>query len=158
MYGAIENQYVPALNGVLNRRAAFLFAMVLLFGASVWASGFLGAELIPQFSQGEFSFNVHLPEGSPLEKTDAKLAEMEEIVGNTPGVESYFTSVGVASRLGTNAKSKDKNIGQLNIVLSEKGDPAIIYEQLKAKITERLDEPPSGEWSATDLEIYVWFH
>ncbi|MEE9269282.1 MAG: efflux RND transporter permease subunit, partial [Candidatus Krumholzibacteria bacterium] len=45
VYGAIENQYVPALDGVLNRRAAFLFAMVLLFGASVWASGFLGAEL-----------------------------------------------------------------------------------------------------------------
>ena len=39
---------------------------------------------------------------------------------------------------------------------SEKGDPAIIYEQLKAKITERVDEPPSGEWSAIDLEIYVW--
>ncbi len=136
VYGAIENQYVPALDGVLNRRAAFLFAMVLLFGASVWASGFLGAELIPQFSQGEFSFNVHLPEGSPLEKTDAKLAEMEEIVGNTPGVESYFTSVGVASRLGTNAKSKDKNIGQLNIVLSEKGDPALeerVIQSLRAR-------------------------
>ncbi|MEE9268648.1 MAG: efflux RND transporter permease subunit, partial [Candidatus Krumholzibacteria bacterium] len=98
--------------------------------------GFLGAELIPQFSQGEFSFNVHLPEGSPLEKTDAKLAEMEEIVGNTPGVESYFTSVGVASRLGTNAKSKDKNIGQLNIVLSEKGDPALeerVIQSLRAR-------------------------
>ncbi len=41
---------------------------------------------------------------------------------------------------------------------SEEGDPAIIYEQLKAEITERVDEPPSGEWSATDLEIYVWVH
>ena len=29
------------------------------------------------------------------------------------------------------------------------------YEQLKAEITEQVDEPPSGEWSATDLEIYV---
>ena len=39
---------------------------------------------------------------------------------------------------------------------SEEGDPAMVYEQLKAEITERLDEPPVGEWSATDLEIYVW--
>ena len=39
---------------------------------------------------------------------------------------------------------------------SEEGDPSIIYEQLKAKITERVNEPPTGEWSANDLEIYVW--
>ena len=39
---------------------------------------------------------------------------------------------------------------------SEEGNPATIYEQLKAEITERIDEPPSGDWNTTDLEIYVW--
>ena len=39
---------------------------------------------------------------------------------------------------------------------SEKWDPAIIYEQLKAEITDRVNEPLSGEWNATDLEICVW--
>ena len=39
---------------------------------------------------------------------------------------------------------------------AKSGGPAIIYEQLKAEITDRVDEPLSGEWNATDLEICVW--
>ncbi|MDH3217839.1 MAG: efflux RND transporter permease subunit, partial [Candidatus Krumholzibacteria bacterium] len=122
LYGAVERRYQPALSWCLNHRGVFLTTMAILFGISVGASRFLGAELIPQFSQGEFSFNVRLPEGSPLNATDAKLAEMEEMVAVVPGVESYFTSVGVASRLGSNKKNKDKNIGQINVALSEKGN------------------------------------
>lgn len=47
---------------------------------------------------------------------------MERIIAKTDGVERYFTTVGQASRMGSNAKSKDKNIGQLNVVLEEKGN------------------------------------
>jgi HAE1 family hydrophobic/amphiphilic exporter-1 len=96
--------------------------MLLLFAVSLWAGRFLGAELIPQFSQGEFAFNVRMPEGSTLEATDARLAQMEEIADDVPGIRSYFTSVGTATRLGSNTKSKDKNIGQLNVVLADEGN------------------------------------
>jgi len=144
LYGLVERRYEPALNMALRRRGAFLFVIVLLFGASLWVSQFLGAELIPQFSQGEFSFNIELPQGSPLYATDSRLVEMEEIIDDMPGVESYFTSVGQASRLGSNTKNKDKNIGQLNIVLSEKGNrkqEEQIVETLRAKFAklEKLD-------------------
>jgi len=122
LYGWLERRYQPALAGTLSHRGVFLMSMVLLFAVSLWVSRFLGAELIPQFSQGEFAFNVRLPEGSTLEATDARLIEMEEIVADVPGIGSYFTSVGTATRLGSNAKSKDKNIGQLNIVLEDKGN------------------------------------
>jgi HAE1 family hydrophobic/amphiphilic exporter-1 len=122
MWGWVERKYDPLLLWSLTHKRSLLFATVLLFAASLWASRFLGAELIPQFSQGEFSFNVTLPEGSPLQATDAKLDEMEGVAGDIPGIERYFTSVGVATRLGSNQKSKDKNIGQLNVVLAEKGD------------------------------------
>lgn len=138
-FAAFESRYAPALGWVLRRRGAFLFAMILLFGASVWAAGFLGAELIPQFSQGEFSFNVHLPEGSPLEATDAKLADMEAIAEGTPGIESYFASVGAATRLGSNAKNKDKNLGQLNVVLTDKGNP-----ELEERIVQSLRRQFAG--------------
>lgn len=122
VHGWVERRYAPMLSGVLSHRGVFLSAMVVFFLVSLWMSRFLGAELIPQFDQGEFSFNVTLPEGSPLEVTDSRLREMERIAADTPGIESYFTSVGVATRLGSNAKSKDKNIGQLNLVLASKGD------------------------------------
>ena len=80
--------------------ALSLGVILVLFAVSVWAGGFLGAELIPQFAQGEFSFSVELPEGSPLYATDAKLTDMEEIVSDYDDVERYFASVGIASRFG----------------------------------------------------------
>lgn len=122
MYRSVERWYEPALDAALRHRGVFIFSVFLLFAVSLWAGQFLGAELIPQFSQGEFSFNVTLPEGSPLDATDARLREMEGIVEDSRGVDSYFTSVGVASRLGSNTKSKDKNIGQLNVVIDAKGN------------------------------------
>ena len=122
LYDWVESRYQPALAGALSHRRTFLMAMVLLFAVSLWAGRFLGSELIPQFSQGEFAFNVRLPEGSTLEATDARLTQMEEIAADVPGISSYFTSVGTATRLGSNTKSKDKNIGQLNIALEDEGN------------------------------------
>ncbi len=121
-FEAVERAYAPALDWVLKKRAAFLAFALVLFGVSVWAAGFIGAELIPQFAQGEFSFSIQLPEGSSLESTDRRIEDMERIIAKTDGVERYFTTVGQASRMGSNAKSKDKNIGQLNVVLEEKGN------------------------------------
>lgn len=139
VFAAFEGRYVRTLDGVLTRRGRFLGAAFLAFCVTVWASRFLGAELIPQFSQGEFSFNVQLPEGSTLDATDARLRAMEEIVDRTEGVERYFTTVGQASRLGTNVKSKDRNIGQLNVVLTDKGD-----RRAQERIVEKLRREFSG--------------
>jgi HAE1 family hydrophobic/amphiphilic exporter-1 len=121
-YSRFERRYVAALDLVMARRGRFLLGAVAVFALAIAASRYVGAELIPQFSQGEFSFNIQLPEGSTLEATDARLSDMEEIVGRTEGVERYFTTAGQASRVGSNAKSKDKNIGQLNVVLEDKGN------------------------------------
>jgi HAE1 family hydrophobic/amphiphilic exporter-1 len=139
LYAAVERFYVPVLDGVLARRGRFLAGALAVFCVTMLASRFLGAELIPQFSQGEFSFNVQLPEGSTLEATDARLKAMEEIAEETDGVERYFTTVGQASRLGTNAKTKDKNIGQLNVVLEDKG-----ARKAEERVVEKLRRQFAG--------------
>ncbi len=121
-FAFLEVRYVPLLQWTLSHKGVFLAGIVLLFVASLWLSAFVGKELIPQFSQGEFSFNVKLPEGSPLDATSAKLEKMESIVASEKAVDTYFSSVGLASRLGSNVKSKDKNIGQLNVIMKQRGD------------------------------------
>lgn len=132
-YPGLEAAYGRALDGVLAHRTRLLLVMALLFGASVLALPLIGREMIPQFSQGEFSFAVQMPEGTPLEGTDARLSAMEEIAEAEPGVASYFVSVGTASRLGSNVKSKDENIGQINIVMDEKGN-----REAEAKLVSSL--------------------
>jgi HAE1 family hydrophobic/amphiphilic exporter-1 len=120
--------------------------------------------MIPQFSQGVFSFAVQMPEGTPLETTDARLADMEAMVAEEPGVESYFASIGTASRLGSNVKSKDENIGQINIVMEQKGDraaEAALVSSLRQRF-ERLEGAtskfarPSYFAFQTPLEVHVF--
>jgi HAE1 family hydrophobic/amphiphilic exporter-1 len=122
-YERIEAVYRPALDWALAHRGPFLASVLAVFLVSLWATRFIGRELIPQFSQGEFSFAVELPEGSPLSATDSKLARMEELTEGVDGVESYFVSVGTTSRAGSNVKSKDLHRGQINVVMDEKGHP-----------------------------------
>ncbi len=164
LYGAIDRGYEPVLRWTLAHKGRFLTSIVLLFAVSVSSSMFIGQELIPPFSQGEFSFNVLLPEGSPLEATDKKMAHLEEIAADQPEVESYFTSVGSATRIGSNVKTKDKNLGQLNIVMKDKGNRSL-EEQLVARLRNRFDSVPRIQYKfsrpsyfsfQTPVEVHVF--
>jgi multidrug efflux pump subunit AcrB len=44
----------------------------------------LGAELIPSLTQGEFAFEVRLPEGKALQQTDAVIRSLELEVAAFP--------------------------------------------------------------------------
>ena len=123
-YTWIEGRYGPALDWTLAHRGRFLLSMTTLFAMSLLATRIIGQELIPQFSQGEFSFAVQLPEGSPLASTDRLVREMERVAASRPEVGSYFASVGTSTRSGSNIKTKDKHIGQLNLVMAERNDHA----------------------------------
>ena len=164
VYGAVERGYDPALRWTLAHRGRFLASMVLLFLLSLVSATFIGQELIPPFSQGEFSFDVLLPEGSPLESTDRKMKHLEEITTDFPEVETYFTSVGTATRLGSNVKSKDKNLGQLNVMMKKKGNRQA-EEALVAKMRDRFKEVTGIQYKVsrpsyfsfqTPVEIHVF--
>ncbi len=164
IYGAIERGYGPTLRWTLAHRGRFLLSMVGLFAASLWSASFIGQELIPPFSQGEFSFNVLLPEGSPLESTDKKMRHLEELTAKMPEVESYFTSVGMASRVGSNVKIRDKNLGQLNVVMKNKGNLRE-EEELVSRMRGRFDGVPGIQYKfsrpayfsfQTPVEVHVF--
>lgn len=121
-YRRVEGVYGRTLGWTLSHRALFLASTVLLFVVALWSSRHIGRELIPQFSQGEFSFVAELPEGSPLTATDAKIHRMEEITSGVDGVERYFTTVGASSRSGSNVQSKDQYLGEINVVMANKED------------------------------------
>jgi HAE1 family hydrophobic/amphiphilic exporter-1 len=163
-YGAIDRGYEPVLRWTLAHKGRFLSVIVVLFMLAVASSTFIGQELIPPFSQGEFSFDVLLAEGSPLESTDKKMARLEEIAAGMPEVESYFTSVGTANRLGSNVKSKDKNLGQLNIVMKKKGNRSL-EEGLIADLRNEFDKVPGIQYKfsrptyfsfQTPVEVHVF--
>jgi hydrophobic/amphiphilic exporter-1 (mainly G- bacteria), HAE1 family len=77
---------------LLVRRA--VLTILLVAGVAVGASLFgraLPAGFIPEEDQGLMGVNVQLPPGASLERTAAVLTRVEQIVAQTPGVDSMAT-------------------------------------------------------------------
>ena len=75
---AVTNAYPRLLQSALRHRLIVLAAAAAAFAGSLMLVPSLGVDLIPPFSQGEFSFKVQLPEGAPLEVTDRFVASLSE--------------------------------------------------------------------------------
>ena len=65
------------------------FAAVAVFVGSRLPGGFL-----PEEDQGYLYLSVQLPAAASLQRTDAVCKEVERILSETPGVQSYNTVVG----------------------------------------------------------------
>lgn len=94
LFGRATDGYV-GWSGHFIRKAGF--SMLLLVAFTVLA-GLLGMRLpgsfIPQEDQGYFYVNVQLPPASSLQRTDAVCKQIDNILKDTPGVQSYNTVVG----------------------------------------------------------------
>ena len=84
--------------------------------------GTLGGELIPPLAQGEFSFEVKMPEGTPLERTDAVVAELEKTARGLTGVGQVFSSIGGSQESQFSARTLEENFGRLYVVMADKHD------------------------------------
>jgi HAE1 family hydrophobic/amphiphilic exporter-1 len=121
--GWFSSAYDRFLKAALGQKALTVGIAFVLFVASLVAIPKLGTELIPTISEGEFSIEVNMPEGTPLSATDRVMRMMEEQAGAQPGVERQFSSVGtrlVAGGLSLNTKGE--NLGQINVVMQDRAD------------------------------------
>ncbi|MGH9465635.1 MAG: efflux RND transporter permease subunit, partial [Thermoanaerobaculia bacterium] len=90
----------------------------LAFGAFVVALAvipFLGFDLIPTFSEGEFSYQVELPEGTPLEVTDRFLVGVQGELAGDARIASYSSIAGGRGLSLTNTGSEGENSGRLQV-------------------------------------------
>ncbi|MDH5433344.1 MAG: efflux RND transporter permease subunit [Gammaproteobacteria bacterium] len=119
----ISSWYEVKLKSVLNRKVTVLIGSFAVLLLSIQLLSHIPKALIPQMSEGEFYFEVTMPEGSSLPATDKVMSEMESIAMKQQGVERVYTSVGSRNVSGgLSLKTKDENLGQVNIVMSDPGD------------------------------------
>ena len=92
--GAFSRGYEKVVRAALRRKWT---TIAIAFGCSccpVGAVRFLGTELIPQLSEGEFFFEVNMPEGTPLAATDRMMQTHGEGGGGGAGRGTVFTHRG----------------------------------------------------------------
>jgi HAE1 family hydrophobic/amphiphilic exporter-1 len=102
VFARATDAYVNGCHHLIRKAG---LAMLLLLGMAVVA-GLLGARLpssfLPEEDQGYFYMNVQLPDAASLQRTDVICQQIEAILKETSGVQTYNTVVGYSLLSGVN--------------------------------------------------------
>ncbi|MGD8395444.1 MAG: efflux RND transporter permease subunit, partial [Candidatus Eiseniibacteriota bacterium] len=132
--GILSRAYDRLLGGALDRRGRTLCVAFALFALALVGVRWLGAELIPSLTEGEFYFEVQMPEGTALAATDRVVQRMEAAASADPAIERHDATVGSRQVAGgLSLTSRAENLAQLNIVLRDRTD-----EAAEVAVAERL--------------------
>jgi HAE1 family hydrophobic/amphiphilic exporter-1 len=138
-FDAFATSYAASLSWALRRPGLVIVSAAALFALATFSLRFVGMELIPPFSQGQFGFEIKLPEGTPLQATDDHIVSLETFLKNEPRVQTYFTVAGATQLAGSSLLSLNENQGQLNVRLrnvSDRAAEAAVIEELRDKFAE----------------------
>ncbi|HET8580057.1 MAG TPA: efflux RND transporter permease subunit, partial [Nitrospiraceae bacterium] len=80
LFGPIVNGYVLALRWCLDHKALVVLTVAATFVGSLLMAPRLATEFFPKVDAGQFILNVAVPEGTRVEKTEAIVAQIEELI------------------------------------------------------------------------------
>lgn len=138
--GGFSESYEKILRFVLKYKWSTVASAFAIFFLSLTLVSRLPTELIPQLSEGEFYFDVSLPEGTALPTTNKVMQEMEDIALANPEVDSVYVSVGSRNVSGgLSLKTKDENLAQISIVIKDRADAEMeqrVIQDLRSTYSE----------------------
>ena len=119
----------------------------LSFFAALALAPLVGSEFVPRTDQGFTQLQLRLPVGSSLERTEAKVRQVETIVQAMPEVRTVSTWVGGAGQ---------RNQAWLNIALTERSSRSRNQQQVEDAMREAITKLPGVEVSVGfQRPIYV---
>jgi CzcA family heavy metal efflux pump len=94
-------RYESALAWTLVHTRLVVLASLAIFASSVLVYFHLGSGFLPEMDEGAFVGDYRMPEGTSLEETNRVLMKVEEILKQTPEIESYSRRTGARLALAT---------------------------------------------------------
>ncbi len=128
---SLKNKWLVVAAG-----AAILFGSYLLYNQ-------LGSEFLPAFDEGAFVLDYNSPPGTSLSETDRLLRHVEQILQDTPEVESYVRRTGL-------------QIG-LSITEPNRGDYMIKLKADKARPTDEVIDELRGKIESSEPALQIEF-
>ncbi len=156
--------YPPVLSWSLRSRAVVLTVSTLAFAGSLGLLRGLGMDLIPAFTQGEFSFLVELPEGTPLESTDRFLQEVQQVLDGRQEVDAYSSTAGGAGLSLARTGTEGENVGRIQVRMKA-GSGSAAEERIAGLLRGRLEgsrqarfkfERPTYFTFRTPIEVEIY--
>jgi HAE1 family hydrophobic/amphiphilic exporter-1 len=141
--GWVMDAYPRWLGHALDRPWLVLGAALALSAAAVGGATRLGLDLVPSFSQGEFDYQVELPEGTPLDVTDRALVRAQEALAGEPAIDAYSSMAGGAGLSLTSTGTEGENFGTIAVRMKAATSPGQ-EEAVIAKLRESLAALPQA--------------
>ncbi len=135
-YNAIAGIYPQLLRWSLANRGIVILTATVIFGATMSLVPRLGTELIPQFSQGEFTVDLRLDPGTPLAETDRAIQFAQRAADDIDAVALTYSVAGTGNRLDANPVDAGDNSGTLSIKLADGSGRAEENRAMNAMRTE----------------------
>ncbi len=127
--------------GVVLAIGAFSFIVAIALAPLV------GSEFVPETDQGYTQLALRMPVGSSLERTDAKVRQVEEIISKMPEIDTISTWVGGAGQ---------RNQAWLNLALKPRSERKRSQKQVEEAVREQIAKIPGTDASVGfNRPIYV---
>lgn len=121
-YEAVAGVYPSVLRWSLAHRGLVLLTTLAVAAGAVIIGRELGGELIPPITQGEFVFEVRLPDGRPLAYTDGVMKQIEKRVTADKRIAIAFSSVGGSNKNQFARDLREQHVGQLYVTIRNRTD------------------------------------
>jgi len=139
--------YHNFITKILRHRWKITIVSLVLMGLSFLLVPYIGSEFMPSTDSREFSINVKMPEGTPLERTSQAISSIEEMVKELLGdnAQSVYSRIGPSSSVTTSANSvfEGENTAEVKVVLKPNGK--YIASQVVTAIAGWYAENPQFE-------------
>lgn len=166
LYNRVGSAYPRLVLWALNNKKPVLGWTLLCAVVAFLLSFRIGAELIPPLTQGEFVFEIRLPEGKPLPETDRLISDVEQKVAKYPEVQTVFSSVGGSNKSQFARESHEENVGRLFVMMKNKRDKET-EKSVIDRIRETLERYPEARFTFSrptlfsfktpvEVEIYTY--
>ena len=138
--------------GWFGPRAIVVSVALLTLAGAAALIPLVGSEFVPQTDQAFTQLSLRMPTGASLERSDAKVRQVEEIVRTFPEVKTISTQVGGQGQ----GFAVGRNQATLNIALTERSERKRSQKEVEDAIRVAIAKIPGIEASlGFDRPIYV---
>jgi multidrug efflux pump subunit AcrB len=137
-FGRVIEFYERWLRRALEHPRWLLFGAVVLVAISGLCFFFLGSDLLPEMDEGGFIVDYLTPPGTSLQETDRMISHLEQILRETPEVESTSRRTGL--QLGLAAVT-EANSGDISVKLKANRSRPIDDIMSDVRATIKKEEP-----------------
>jgi hydrophobe/amphiphile efflux-1 (HAE1) family protein len=132
--GAIIRRYDWVLGHALDKRWLVLIIVAAVLGGSYLLYRSLGSEFLPEFDESAFILDYWAPAGASLTETDRMLHHVEDLLRQTPEVESYSRRTGL--ELGLFITEPNRGDFAVKLKPGHKRDTDEVMADLRQKLAE----------------------